>query len=182
MILIYGLVFGPTSDYSVFFYKNPPPPEISPLPLHAALPISRSAWRGRITALNRQFRIVTTSLLGYGGTTECRTAADFSIEREPKLSRQSESRAINPSLTDRKSTRLNSSHLVNSYAILCLKKKRKSNRRISPCGSTSTSRMRTARRRLRHSQCVPRMPSRLEAGHARRCRLATKCRLTALGP
>ena len=61
---------------------------------------TRSAWRGVITALNRQFRIVTTSLLGYGGTTECRTAADFSIEREPKLSRQSESRAINRSLTN----------------------------------------------------------------------------------
>ena len=46
---------------------------------------TRSAWRGRITALNRQFRIVTTSLLGYGGTTECRTAADFSIEREAEI-------------------------------------------------------------------------------------------------
>src|SRR5256885_6945949 len=31
-----------------------------------------------------------------------------------------------PSPTDRKSTRLNSSHLVISYAVLCLKKKKKS--------------------------------------------------------
>jgi len=38
---------------------------------------TRSAWRGRITALNRQFRIVTTSLLGYGGTTECRDRSRF---------------------------------------------------------------------------------------------------------
>src|SRR5256885_3095711 len=30
-----------------------------------------------------------------------------------------------PSLTDRKSTRLNSSHLVISYAVFCLKKKKK---------------------------------------------------------
>src|SRR5688500_19627681 len=29
--------------------------------------------------------------------------------------------------TDRKSTRLNSSHLVNSYAVFCLKKKKKKN-------------------------------------------------------
>lgn len=46
---------------------------------------TRSAWRGVITALNGQFRIVTTSLLGYGGTTERRTAADFSIEREAEI-------------------------------------------------------------------------------------------------
>src|SRR2546426_8421913 len=31
-----------------------------------------------------------------------------------------------PSLADRKSTRLNSSHLVISYAVFCLKKKKKS--------------------------------------------------------
>jgi pimeloyl-ACP methyl ester carboxylesterase len=46
---------------------------------------TRSAWRGVTTALNGQFRIVTTSLLGYGGTTERRTAADFSIEREAEI-------------------------------------------------------------------------------------------------
>ena len=46
---------------------------------------TQSAWRGVITALNGQFRIVTTSLLGYGGTAERRTAADFSIEREAEI-------------------------------------------------------------------------------------------------
>ena len=46
---------------------------------------TRSAWRRVITALNGQFRIVTTSLLGYGGTAERRTAADFSIEREAEI-------------------------------------------------------------------------------------------------
>src|SRR2546426_11907232 len=36
--------------------------------------------------------------------------------------------SMNPSsLTDRKSTRLNSSHLVISYAVFCLKKKKKQN-------------------------------------------------------
>src|SRR5256885_8300682 len=33
--------------------------------------------------------------------------------------------------TDRKSTRLNSSHLVISYAVFCLKKKKKKNRSMS---------------------------------------------------
>ena len=46
---------------------------------------TRSAWRGVIKALNGQFRIVTTSLLGYGGTAERRTAADVSIEREAEI-------------------------------------------------------------------------------------------------
>ena len=31
---------------------------------------------------------------------------------------------INDNLADRKSTRLNSSHLVSSYAVFCLKKKK----------------------------------------------------------
>src|SRR2546426_8071313 len=35
--------------------------------------------------------------------------------------------AVCPSTTDRKSTRLNSSHLVISYAVFCLKKKKKNN-------------------------------------------------------
>lgn len=46
---------------------------------------TRSAWRGVITALNGQFRIVTTSLLGYGGTAERRTAANFSIDWEAEI-------------------------------------------------------------------------------------------------
>lgn len=43
---------------------------------------TRSAWRGVITPLADQMRIVTTSLLGYGGTEERRTAADSSINWE----------------------------------------------------------------------------------------------------
>src|SRR5256885_7469964 len=39
-------------------------------------------------------------------------------------------------LSDRKSTRLNSSHLVISYAVFCLKKKKK--RAIYSCSHTST--------------------------------------------
>jgi thioesterase domain-containing protein len=51
-----------------------------------------SAWRGVIVALGGRFRIVTTSLLGYGGTTERRTAADFSIERGGRNHRGSQRR------------------------------------------------------------------------------------------
>lgn len=43
---------------------------------------TRSAWRGVTAALVGRFRVVTTSLLGYGGTVERRSAADTSIAHE----------------------------------------------------------------------------------------------------
>jgi pimeloyl-ACP methyl ester carboxylesterase len=46
---------------------------------------TRSAWRGVIATLRGRCRIVTTSLLGYGGTKERRTAGDTSIEREAEV-------------------------------------------------------------------------------------------------
>jgi pimeloyl-ACP methyl ester carboxylesterase len=46
---------------------------------------TRSAWRGVIAALDGRFRVVTTSLLGYGGTQERRTATDASIERQAEI-------------------------------------------------------------------------------------------------
>ena len=44
-----------------------------------------AAWRPVITALNGRFRCVTTSLLGYGGTAERRTARDCSISHEAEI-------------------------------------------------------------------------------------------------
>jgi pimeloyl-ACP methyl ester carboxylesterase len=41
-----------------------------------------AAWRPVIAALDGRFRCVTTSLLGYGGTAERRTARDVSIDHE----------------------------------------------------------------------------------------------------
>jgi pimeloyl-ACP methyl ester carboxylesterase len=46
---------------------------------------TRSAWRGVIAALDGRFRVVTTSLLGYGGTVERRSAADTSIAHEAEI-------------------------------------------------------------------------------------------------
>src|SRR5256885_11204584 len=40
---------------------------------------------------------------------------------------------MGPKKRDRKSTRLNSSHLVISYAVFCLKKKKKIKRRLHSC-------------------------------------------------
>ena len=44
-----------------------------------------AAWRPVISALNGRFRCVTTSLLGYGGTAERRTARDSSIVLEAEI-------------------------------------------------------------------------------------------------
>jgi pimeloyl-ACP methyl ester carboxylesterase len=44
-----------------------------------------AAWRPVIAAWNGQFRCVTTSLLGYGGTVERRTAADPDISHEAEI-------------------------------------------------------------------------------------------------
>ena len=44
-----------------------------------------SAWRGVIAPLADRFRIVTTSLLGYGNTEERRTSSDASIDREAEI-------------------------------------------------------------------------------------------------
>src|SRR5256885_7051080 len=48
------------------------------------------------------------------------------FERQPKLEAEARSQRVEQALqADRKSTRLNSSHLVISYAVFCLKKKRR---------------------------------------------------------
>lgn len=46
---------------------------------------TQSAWRDVLAALNGRFRTVTTSLPGYGGTRECRTPADSSMDRQAEI-------------------------------------------------------------------------------------------------
>src|SRR5207248_7905944 len=91
-----------TAFYLLFFFNAPPPPHLYTLSLHDALPIS-PAWprRCRRTARPPACRSSEEVLLGRtdeGGGGRCR---------------------------DRKSTRLNSSHRTISYAVFCLKKKKK---------------------------------------------------------
>src|SRR5256885_3813121 len=89
-----------------FFFNDPAPPEIYPLPLHAALPISGSA--------RPPIRVATSS-----DGRPAVSIADFQSEADAET--ESKERA---ETKDRKSTRLNSSHLVISYAVFCLKKKK----------------------------------------------------------
>src|SRR5437899_11203394 len=77
-----------------FFFNATATTEIYTLSLHDALPISaRGEWGGEFLRQNLSARLVIQRLSGYLAS------------------------------RDRKSTRLNSSHLGISYAVFCLKKK-----------------------------------------------------------
>src|SRR5439155_25266630 len=98
----------------LFFSTQPPPTEIYTLSLHDALPISTGPGdlqrREQSTTYGR--RSPRSPALPYRhGTTArlpCEPADEDRCRRRP----------------DRKSTRLNSSHVAISYAVFCLKKKK----------------------------------------------------------
>src|SRR5690349_23263473 len=88
------------SYFSTFFFNDTATTEIYTLSLHDALPISRCRWRGAPEAV--------------------RDAA-----RRRSLAAALRTGGLRHAAGDRKSTRLNSSHVEISYAVFCLKKKTK---------------------------------------------------------
>src|SRR5207245_11667906 len=95
-----------------FFFTATPTPEIYTLSLHDALPISDPL--GQLLPRRAGVRVEAP--------VETAGDEDAVLEGRPVLGRR---------LRDRKSTRLNSSHGSISYAVFCLKKKRKRNTRKS---------------------------------------------------
>src|SRR5688500_19179450 len=100
----------------------------------AWLKSSSGDTQGGLTAareLMQEHRDFTLGTLGaaYAGIAARRT--DLTTEALAALARQLPERA-----PDRKSTRLNSSHLVISYAVFCLKKKNRCSSRRH-CGSSA---------------------------------------------
>src|SRR3712207_7691167 len=91
----------PCTTMIVFFFNDTATTEIYTLSLHDALPISWTSCRG--LALFHVLSLHLTCVLD----ALARTRPDMSRDRH----------------TDRKSTRLNSSHANISYAVFCLKKK-----------------------------------------------------------
>src|SRR5690606_41730471 len=96
--------------FSLFLFslQGSPTPEIYTLPLHDALPISAAPSRLRRVS-------------------PARAAGQGLPPGPPGRPRPYSRRPWGEALADRKSTRLNSSHVKNSYAVFCSKKKR-------PCG------------------------------------------------
>src|SRR5256886_8871701 len=108
--------------FPFFFFNDTATTEISPLPLHAALPI----WLHEPGVEHPHFGAVLSHLHGspwavLGGPIgntgvsirHGQSAGFLGTEHEPAFP------ALDPT-TDRKSTRLNSSHSQISYAVLCL--------------------------------------------------------------
>src|SRR2546426_8378164 len=89
---------------SFFFFNDTATTEIYTLSLHDALPIFGGARSGKRRAAGTSSR------------------ARWPYRSSPAAARRRRPAARRPA--DRKSTRLNSSHLVISYAVFCLKKKK----------------------------------------------------------
>src|SRR5690349_22280976 len=96
-----------------FFFNHTAPTEIYTLSLHDALPISAIG-----SVSNNRFLQSFCAFLG-AATLVC--SAQLFLFATWDLD--------SATLEDRKSTRLNSSHVEISYAVFCLKKKKKSNYR-----------------------------------------------------
>src|SRR5947208_4568752 len=95
MIHFFSLYISCHRLFSFFFFNDTAPTEIYTLSLHDALPISLQLLQDEV----------------------------FDLPRRLDLARSPEAEA-RPA-EDRKSTRLNSSHQIISYAVFCLKKKKK---------------------------------------------------------
>src|SRR5690606_41613697 len=94
-----------------FVLGRPARPEVYPLSLHDALPIS---------SLMRKVALVEISTLSRRpASASPRISSDSPLEYTSAVS----NRLTPASRQDRKSTRLNSSHVKISYAVFCLKKK-----------------------------------------------------------
>src|SRR5437870_11348682 len=95
----------------LFFFNHPAPPEIHTLSLHDALPIYCTMREG-------------------SAPEQVGTNLPASSARRPRPFSRNLETASASSQTDRKSTRLNSSHVAISYAVFCLKKKKKKKKNI----------------------------------------------------
>src|SRR5207302_11403780 len=99
------------------------PPATSPLSLHDALPIFvRTGGFGRAQQRRQQHRCECRAQASQRHVDRLETSQPRCEAREGGLLRRTF--AIVCPVGDRKSTRLNSSHVKISYAVFCLKKKK----------------------------------------------------------
>src|SRR5438067_7601652 len=87
-----------------FYYSYSRPPVLYTLSLHDALPILLDSV------------LASTAKRSAAGAIELRTSVRDWADGRPRT-------LVRSSIADRKSTRLNSSHVSISYAVFCLKKK-----------------------------------------------------------
>src|SRR5688500_19887846 len=94
-----------------------PPPDIAPLSLHDALPISSG-----VQGVNPTVTLTATggAVVAAGKVDTCATTGTNAAGQCTVTLTSNSAGTVTGQ--DRKSTRLNSSHLVNSYADFCLRK------------------------------------------------------------
>src|SRR5690606_41704004 len=109
----------PLSCTISFFSNSPAPAQFYTLSLHDALPI----WRAGRAEAQGPGRRRDRARGGARGRGAARLRADS--RHGPVLGRRAADRRQAGRARDRKSTRLNSSHVKISYAVFCLKKKKK---------------------------------------------------------
>src|SRR5207253_5189933 len=113
----------PSLPLSASLCKPPPPPATSTLSLHDALPIFGAGPRD--SGAGRPARPRGRAVPRGSGVTTVVLADDHPVVRQGLRSLLE---AEGDFEVDRKSTRLNSSHVAISYAVFCLKKKKKTNK------------------------------------------------------
>src|SRR3712207_8340640 len=109
--------------FCFFFFNDTATTEIYTLSLHDALPILRQALEGE--------RVTVQVLTGRGPATPSPPALRVVHAWDARMLRTLVKLAPRGGIVDRKSTRLNSSHANISYAVFCLKKKKKYGTTIS---------------------------------------------------
>src|SRR5256885_15400177 len=120
-LLFYLLQISPHLLFFFFFLNDPPPPEIYPLPLPDALPIYQLVARAAPSAFRKLLKL---ALCIPSQPARAVHAEPMRIDNETVGGIIIFPRSDGKTAEDRKSTRLNSSHLVISYAVFCLKKKK----------------------------------------------------------
>src|SRR5699024_11411364 len=110
------------SIFSLCIFYASPPPYISTLSLHDALPILEKYRIGsEIAEILGEIDIMPAVL----AQTLVRLRAEDVERQQRAAAREEQRRREEEAARDRKSTRLNSSHVSISYAVFCLKKKKK---------------------------------------------------------
>src|SRR5439155_19341514 len=106
-------------SYIFFFFPHPSPPESYPLSLHDALPIL-----GAFIAAMGAGDMALADMEEVALSIRQEDILDFNWWG--LLTRRGRARSLyrGKAVQDRKSTRLNSSHVAISYAVFCLKKKK----------------------------------------------------------
>src|SRR5690606_41307425 len=103
--------------YYFFFLHDPPPPALATLSLPAALPISAGGRALPVVGLAIQARRVVQAMHEPARPGRRQRPGPHGDATGHGLGRGQQG-------LDRKSTRLNSSHVKTSYAVFCLKKKK----------------------------------------------------------